>query len=196
LNVGPALDIARQPVSSPRAAALLAALLLAPVAWTCATPQNPNAAKYPSRGRKCSLRVFNGPAPGVKDWDDLGIARVECPLDVGRVQCMARLREEACKMGGDLLYDVPKRGQRPGEQAMVFQGHVAHTRVAADAGAAEVVEVADGGEDVNFDTTSPVEPLAPVALPAGPARDAGREDRVDGAGLRPAESSREVQGTR
>jgi hypothetical protein len=174
LNAGPALDIGRQPVSSSRAAVLVASLTLAAAGWTCATAPNPNAGKYPSRGHKCSLRVFNSPAPGVKEWDDLGMARVECPLDVGRVQCMARLREEACKMGGDLLYDVPKKGERPGEQAMVFQGHVAHTRLPADAGAAEA-EAADAGDEVHFDTTSPVEPLAPVPPPAAPASDAGRD---------------------
>ncbi|HXJ23072.1 MAG TPA: hypothetical protein VMT03_22835 [Polyangia bacterium] len=156
---------------APRLVSSAAVIGLALAAWTCATTPNPNAAKYPPRGRRCIIHVYNTPAPGVKEWDDLGIARVECPLDVGRVQCMARLREEACKMGGDLLYDVPKRGLRPGEQAMVFMGHVAHTRAAADAGAAEE-DAAEG--DTTFDTTSPVEPLAPAPVPAPPA-DAGRD---------------------
>jgi hypothetical protein len=147
-------------------------IVLALAMWTCATTQNPNAAKYPPRGRRCSIRVYNTPTPGVKEWDDLGIARVECPLDVGRVQCMGRLREAACRMGGDILYDVPKRGTRPGEQAMVFMGHVAHTRAAPDGGPPEE-EAADSGEET-FDTTSPIEPLAPVAAPAPPA-DAGHD---------------------
>ena len=157
-------------MSFSRVAAPSAALALALLAWTCATSQSPNP-KYPPRGRRCTVHVYNGPAPGVKEWDDLGMARVECPLDVGRVQCLALLREEACKMGGDLLYDVPKRGQRPGEQAMVFQGHVAHTRV-AEAGTAAPEPDTDGGDQAGFDTTSPVEPLAPV--PAA-AADAGRD---------------------
>jgi hypothetical protein len=158
---------------APRLVPSVAVIFVALAAWTCATSQNPNAAKYPPRGRRCSLRVYNTPAPGVKEWDDLGIARVECPLDVGRVQCMARLREAACRMGGDMLYDVPKRGQRPGEQAMVFMGRVAHTRAAPDAGAPEEEESADGGEST-FDTTSPIEPLAPAAAAAPPV-DAGHD---------------------
>jgi len=153
---------------APRLVSSATVIALALAAWTCATTPNPNAAKYPPRGRRCAIHVYNTPAPGVKEWDDLGVARVECPLDVGRVQCMARLREEACKMGGDLLYDVPKRGSRPGEQAMVFMGHVAHTRVVADAGAPE--EEATESE-TTFDTTSPVEPLAPAPLPADAGHD-------------------------
>ncbi len=145
---------------------------LAAVALTCATARSPNAAKYPPRPRGCRVHVYDGAAPGVKDWDDLGIARVECPLDVGRVQCMARLREEVCRMGGDLLYDVPRKGARPGEQAMVFQGHAAHTR-APEAGAAAGDDSADGGDtggESGFDRTAPVEPLAVTPLP-----DAGRD---------------------
>lgn len=142
---------------------------LAAVASTCATGGNGNAAKYPPRGHNCSVRVYNTPTPGVKEWDDLGIAHVDCPLDLGRIQCLRRLREEACRMGGDLLYDVPKRPARPSEQGMVYVGHVAHSR-AADGGSAED-DGADAGDEPAFDTKSPVEPLgAPVAADAG-ARD-------------------------
>lgn len=157
---------------APRLVSAAAAIGLALVAWTCATTPNPNAAKYPPRGRRCAIHVYNTPVPGVKEWDDLGIARAECPLDVGRVQCMARLREQACKMGGDLLYDVPKRGDRPGEQAMVFMGHVAHTRAAAPDAGAGGEEAADTAS--TFDDSSPVEPLAPA--PAAVATtDAGHD---------------------
>ena len=154
-----------------RLAPLAAAIGLALLAWTCAStpPANP---KYPPRGRRCTVHVYSSSTPGVKEWDDLGMARVECPLDVGRRQCLARLREEACRLGGDLLYDVPKKGQRPGEQALVYQGHVAHTRaVATDAGPPEP-DAAD--TEADFDTASPVEPLAPV-VPAAAPGDAGRD---------------------
>lgn len=154
--------------------ALLVALAvgaLAALAMTCARIQNPNAAKYPPRGRSCSVRVYNTPAPGVKEWDDLGVAHVDCPLDLGRVQCLRRLREEACRMGGDLLYDVPKRPARPTEQGMVYVGHVAHTR-AGDAAPAED-DTANAEEEPAFDTKSPIEPLG--ATPAA-AIDAGARD--------------------
>jgi hypothetical protein len=144
---------------------------LAVLALTCATTRNPNAAKYPPRGRGCSVRIFNGPAPEVKEWDDLGIARVDCPLDLGRLQCRQRLREEACRMGGDLLYDVPKKPARPSEQGMVYIGHVAHTK-AAD-GAAEAPSPEADDDPGAIDRTSPIEPLA---RPAPPAADAAARD--------------------
>ncbi|HVY39280.1 MAG TPA: hypothetical protein VHM31_15155 [Polyangia bacterium] len=154
---------------------ILGGVALAAVALTCATTRNPNAAKYPPRGRGCSVRIFNGPAPDVKEWDDLGIARVDCPLDLGRLQCRQRLREEACRMGGDLLYDVPKKPARPSEQGMVYMGHVAHTK-AGDAGVEEAAPDADeepAGQP-GFDRTAPIEPLAPAA-PAPPADAAARD---------------------
>jgi hypothetical protein len=146
---------------------------MALLAWTCASTQNPNAAKYPPRGRRCKVHVYTGSTPGVKDWDDLGIARVECPLDVGRRQCMGQLIEQACRMGGDLLYDMPKKGQRPGEQALVYQGHVAHTKVTADATAPEEDAAAD--TEAAFDTTSPLEPLAPVPAATAPTDASARD---------------------
>ncbi len=151
---------------------------LALVALTCATTSHPDAAKYPPRGRGCNVRIFNGPAPDVKQWDDLGIARVDCPLDLGRLQCRQRLREEACRMGGDLLYDVPKKPARPSEQGMVYMGHVAHTKI-GDAGTVDET-TADADEQAagaGIDRTLPVEPLvpAPAQTPAAPVDAAARD---------------------
>ena len=109
-------------------AALPLALSLAIPLGCATTAPNPNAAKYPPRPGSCKVRVFHTAFPDVKEWDDLGMARVDCPLDVGAVQCLKKLRMEACRMGGDLLYDVPKKPLRPSEQGMVYAGHVAHTK--------------------------------------------------------------------
>jgi len=133
---------------------------------SCATTTNPNAAKYPPRPGGCKVRVFHTPAPDVKEWDDLGIAHVDCPLDVGSVQCLRRLRMDACRMGGDLLYDVPKKPLRPTEQGMVYTGHVAHTKErpeeagkdSDDAGTGEVDQQEAAG-------AGPVEPVEPIASP-------------------------------
>jgi hypothetical protein len=155
---------------SPFRPLLLAALALAvPVALsaTCATaPKNPNASKYPPRARGCKIRVFHTPAPEVKEWDDLGIAHVDCYLDVGAVQCLQKLRMEACRMGGDMIYDVPKKPLRPTDQGMVYTGHVAHTKEKPNDGGKD--EEADGGagaadDEPTFEKNGPVEPIAPVA---------------------------------
>jgi hypothetical protein len=151
------------------AAALpLAAVLPLALSLTCATVPNPNAAKYPPRPGGCNVRLFHAAAPDVKEWDDLGMARAECYLDVGAVQCLKRLRMEACRMGGDLLYDVPKKPLRPTEQGMVYTGHVAHTKENA-AGAGKDNDRDRGGDTGDPEQgqdagpVAPVEPIAPVA---------------------------------
>ena len=137
---------------------------------TCAST-NPNAAKYPPRQKGCHVRVFYSPVPEVKEWDDLGMASVDCYLDVGAVQCLARLRQEACRMGGDLLYDVPKKALRPTEQGMSYRGHVAHTRQKPEE------KAADDDQDQPSESSAPIEPIGPMApvtpLPPGAPADAG-----------------------
>ncbi len=148
----------------------LLALALA-MAMNCATT-NPNAAKYPPRPGGCKVRVFHTPAPDVKEWDDLGIAHVDCPLDVGSVQCLRMLRMDACRMGGDLLYDVPKKPLRPTEQGMVYTGHVAHTKERPeDAGQENAGKDNDDGGVGGLDqpegqSSGPVQPVEPIASPS------------------------------
>jgi hypothetical protein len=144
---------------------------------TCATaPPNPNAGKYPPRPSGCKIRVFHTPAPDVKEWDDLGVAHVDCYLDVGNVQCLQKLKMEACRLGGDMVYDVPKKPLRPTDQGMVYTGHVAHTKAKGDTGSQGqdqgqgqgqgTENDAVGGDEPTFEKSGPVEPIAPVALPS------------------------------
>lgn len=151
------------------------------ITLTCATtPRSGNAAKYPPRPNGCKVRVFHTPAPDVKEWDDLGIAHVDCYLDVGAVQCLRKLKSEACRMGGDLLYDVPKKPLRPTDQGMVYTGHVAHAREKPEDAGKESDDDGGAGEQdqPTFEGTGPVEPIAPAptSTPAEPGRpaDGGR----------------------
>src|SRR5580704_10561813 len=155
-----------------RSLLVLAPLVALPLALSVAfpvgcatTPPNPNAAKYPRRGGNCKIRLFPTPVPDVKEWDDLGMARVECPLDVGGVQCLRRLREEGCRMGGDLLYDVPKKPMRPTDQGMGYAGHVAHTKERADDGGGKDNDDAgepDPQEGQGAGPVQPVELISPI----------------------------------
>ena len=157
----------------------LASVLAMAMAMNCATTSpNPNAAKYPPRPGGCKVRVFHTPAPEVKEWDDLGVAHVDCALDVGTVQCLKKLRVEACRMGGDILYDVPKKPLRPTEQGMVYTGHVAHTKERADDGGKDNddggVSELDQPEGMSAGPVQPVEPISPISpstpsMPAAPS---------------------------
>jgi hypothetical protein len=173
---------------------LVPALTLALVlAMNCATTSNPNAAKYPPRPGGCKVRVFHTPAPDVKEWDDLGVAHVDCPLDVGAVQCLKKLRMEACRMGGDIVYDVPKKPLRPTEQGMVYAGHVAHTKERSDDagkdkdsddGGAGEVDQPEGQSSGPIDPVEPISPNAPAVplVPLSPSSpgDVGARRPVDG----------------
>jgi len=121
------------PMTNNRSAAALA-LSFACLLCTCATrnasrTRNSANAKYPARAPGCKIALFHTPTPTVPSgWDDLGVAEVGCYLDDGENQCLQKLRAEACRMGGDVIYNVPKKPLRPEERAMVFRGTVAHTR--------------------------------------------------------------------
>jgi hypothetical protein len=120
--------------------------------------------KYPPRRPGCSLQVFTTAAPALPVWDDIGVAEVGCHLDESEVACLHRLRAEACRMGGDILYNVPKRAARPGEREMMMRAQVAHTRPEPPAKT----------EDAPARSNEPVIPLAAPAPPTPtPAADAG-----------------------
>lgn len=93
------------------------------------------------------------------------MAEIGCYIDDGPSTCLQRLRAEGCRMGGDIIYDVPKRPSRPTERALVYRGHVAHSRAPdrADGGAA-AEEPADAA-------SGPVVPLAPEPVDGGGAHD-------------------------
>jgi hypothetical protein len=163
------------PDTSRRASTIAAFTILAALAAaTCATGSASNP-KYPRRPPRCPIRIIHTSTPDVPTWDDIGMAEVGCYIDDGPGTCLQRLREEGCRMGGDMIYDVPKRPSRPNERALVFRGHVAHTRAAdkRDGGAEEPAEAASG----------PVVPLGrvpepPAPVDAGTASDGGASDQI------------------
>ena len=150
-------------------------LALACATSSSATPTEPAAAassadgtvKYPPRRPGCELAIYYASVPGVPVWDDVGVAEVGCNIGVPLSQCVGALRAEACRMGGDILYDVPHEPMRPRDQVMVYRGHVAHTRN---------VPVPTKQEDKDLppaaspeEAAGPVQPLTGPAAPSIPA---------------------------
>ena len=103
-------------------------------------------ARYPRRRPGCDLAVYNGLPTGA--WNDIGVAEVGCYLDESEITCLGRLRAEACRMGGDIIYNVPKRALRPVERGMVYRAQVAHTRDAkkTDDGPAPAPDAGSGAD--------------------------------------------------
>ena len=99
------------------------------VAWLglgCATTP-PAAGKYPRRGPGCQVAVYHTAIPGAALWDDLGIAEVACHVNSSLSQCTQLLKAEVCRMGGDMIYNVPREPLRPQDQVLVYRGQVAHS---------------------------------------------------------------------
>lgn len=84
--------------------------------------------RYPRRGAACELAVFYTGVPGVAAWDDIGIVEVACHINDAGAECLRRLRNESCRMGGDVIYNVPRNPFRPTAQVLVYRAQVAHTR--------------------------------------------------------------------
>ena len=82
--------------------------------------------RFPRRAPGCPLSVYNDLPPG--GWDDIGIVEVGCYLDESEIACLGRLRTEACRMGGDIIYNMPKKAHRPVERGMIYRAMVAHSR--------------------------------------------------------------------
>lgn len=128
-------------------------------ASSCAAP-GANA-KYPPRRPGCQLSVYHASAPSVAAWDDIGPAEVGCHIDTSHSECLRRFYAEACRMGGDIVYNVPKRPLRPRDQVIMFSGQVAHTRArkAAEARKDEDGELPPPASEE--ESKGPIQPLAP-----------------------------------
>jgi hypothetical protein len=81
---------------------------------------------YPPRPPNCDLIISSAAKPEVSAWKDLGVAEVVCHISVSMPECLQRFHAAVCQMGGDLVYDVPRRPLRPADQALLFRGRVAH----------------------------------------------------------------------
>jgi hypothetical protein len=135
------------------------------------------AVKYPRRKPGCPISIVHQPTPPVPEWDDIGMVEVGCYLEEGPGTCLTRLKAEGCRMGGDLIYDVPKKPERPTERALVYRGHVAHTKTTMKKTAQEEPAGAASGPVVPIPPAPvPVDDHAADAGAAAPTVDAGAVD--------------------
>jgi hypothetical protein len=123
-------------------------------------------ARYPRRPPGCELALYHNLPAGA--WDDIGPVEVDCYLDESEIACLGRLRTEACRMGGDIVYDVPSKALRPYERGMIYRAKVGHTRVTKKPDDGPAPDAGSG----------PIEPLpnaarAPVPAPAPKSADGG-----------------------
>ena len=83
---------------------------------------------YPPRPEGCDVKLFHGKVVDIV-YDDIGHVDSICSNDMGREQCLVELKKQTCKLGGDIVYDVPDEPLKPAPDKMRYTGHVAHTRI-------------------------------------------------------------------
>ncbi|HMI83868.1 MAG TPA: hypothetical protein VK550_07220 [Polyangiaceae bacterium] len=86
-------------------------------------------ARYPPRPEGCDVKVFRGKVAGIT-YDDIGHVDSICGSDLGPEACLAELKNQTCKLGGDIVYDVPDEPNQPSPDKISYTGRVAHTRTA------------------------------------------------------------------
>ncbi len=85
--------------------------------------------RYPSRAAGCDVKLFHD-SPTMKT-DNIGPVMAGCATDVSEADCLRQLMDEACKLGGDVVWGVPDKPTLDGNKNMWF-GRSAHTK--ADTG--------------------------------------------------------------
>jgi len=147
---------------------LRAAAMVLAVHGCAAAPAAPaTASKYPQRGPGCEIALYRTAVPGAAVWDDLGVAEIACHVSSSVSQCMQLLKAEGCRMGGDMIYNIPREPLRPQDQVMVFRGQVAHTLPGKPHKESDDADLPPPA--TKEEASGPVLPLTGRAAPATPA---------------------------
>lgn len=80
----------------------LASVLLVTGATACGGHEKPS--KYPKRPEGCDVQVFPESPP--MPTDNIGPVTATCGDDIGNDACLRELKDQACKLGGDVVWGV------------------------------------------------------------------------------------------
>lgn len=114
--------------------ALFGVLSLAFAAAACGSGAGGGTSKYPARPEGCDVAVFheNPPMP----TDAIGSVSAYCGEDVKDDDCLRTLKDETCKLGGDVVWGV---GEKPSVSLgkKKYAGRAAHTTAAVTGGSGD-----------------------------------------------------------
>lgn len=106
------------------AAVLLVTCLVAFVA--CASPPAKET-QYPPREPGCDVKIFVEIPP--MPTDNIGPVMATCDEGISDADCMRTLKDQACKLGADLVWGVDDvKSKVPGQKKLA--GRAAHTKSA------------------------------------------------------------------
>src|SRR5262245_6893859 len=80
--------------------------------------------RYPPRPEGCAVQLFRGKVTSMP-YDDIGRVDAICGNDIGPESCLVELKNQTCKLGGDLVYDVPDEPSKPSPDKVRFTGRAA-----------------------------------------------------------------------
>ena len=83
--------------------------------------------RYPARKEGCDVKIFHD-TPTMAT-DNIGPVMASCAPDVSDGDCVRQLQDEACKLGGDVVWGVPDKPTMDGGKNLWF-GRSAHTKSA------------------------------------------------------------------
>ena len=81
--------------------------------------------KYPSRSEGCDVQVFQE-SPTIK-VENIGHVSAHCDDIVSQTDCMRTLKDEVCRLGGDVVWGVPGEPAHENNQ-WKYVGRAAHTQ--------------------------------------------------------------------
>lgn len=100
---------------------LLALLIL--LAGCASQPEKPS--KYPPQKEGCEVEIFQDTP--TKQTDNIGPVSASCDASVSDQDCLRTLKDEACKLGGNVVWGVePNPTMQLGKKK--FFGRAAHTK--------------------------------------------------------------------
>ena len=106
-----------------RSPLLLLALTLALAA--CGADASRGSTKYAPRNEGCDVKISTE-APGVMS-DNIGPVTATCAMDVSDDDCLRTLKDQVCKLGGDLVWGVSPTPENVNGKKR-FGGRAAHTQ--------------------------------------------------------------------
>lgn len=108
---------------STRSPALCSVLLV--VLFAGCTSPPPKDTKYPPRPEGCDVKVY--PEAPSEQTENIGTVNASCAETVTDEECFRTLKDEACKLGADVVWGVdPKPTLALGKKKL--SGRAAHTK--------------------------------------------------------------------
>jgi hypothetical protein len=103
-------------------------VILTFAAFGCASPPE-KPSQYPTRPEGCDVKIYPEAPPASMPTDNIGPVTATCAENVTKDDCLRTLKDQACKLGGDIVWGVPNEPSNvAGKQR--FEGRAAHTKTA------------------------------------------------------------------